>query len=118
MRHTVQLVVLLALATACGRGTPADPETLQLGRKVYGEEGCAACHGADRRGAAMGPPLERLSRHWDEPSLERFLLAPDEVIAASARLRRLDGRYPADMPAVFTRDDERVRALVAFLLDE
>ena len=113
----IPLGLVLLVAIACGGGEPADPELLRLGRLVYREEGCGARHGADLRGATMGPSLERLSRHWETEPLERFLVAPDEAIAASSRLQRLDAAYPANMPGVFDRDSERLRALVAYLLE-
>ena len=113
----VSLGLLVLVVLACGGGEPADPELVRLGREVYREEGCGACHGADLRGAPMGPSLERLSKRWESESLEHFLIAPDEAIAASSRLRRLDAEYSADMPGVFNRDGERLRALVAYLLE-
>lgn len=106
----------LAVSLACGGSERVDPETLRRGRQIYGEEGCAACHGSDLRGAQMAPSLKGMGRHWDAESLERFLRDPDAVIATSKRLENLDARYPANMPGVFIKDSERLRVLVAFLM--
>jgi mono/diheme cytochrome c family protein len=119
MRRLAAIVIpLLVMSLGCATRPPADPEVVRLGRQVYGEEGCAACHGFDLRGAQMAPSLENLSRHWDAASLEHFLRAPNEVKASSSRLRKLDERYAAKMPGVFNHDSERLRALVTFLLDQ
>lgn len=64
----------------------------------------------------MAPPLHGLSRHWNETTLRAFLLDPPRTISGDSRLHAMAREYPAQMPALFARDSDRLDALVAYLL--
>ena len=114
---------LLAGATVVACTAPSSepdkaPATPSPGRLVFLSEPCPTCHGRDRMGTNLGPPIANLSNRWDEDKLTRFLHAPAAAKRADPRLRQIAERYRSDMPALFSADEGRVRALVRYLLSE
>ncbi len=122
-RTPLRLLLAGLLAAAClGCGAPAaepeDAPTPSPGRAVFLAEACPTCHGRDRMGTNTGPPIARARERWDEQRLTAFLRSPAAFKQGDPRLRRLSERYRSDMPALFSVDPERVRALVRYLLQE
>jgi mono/diheme cytochrome c family protein len=112
------LLVAVACVVACGRSVVVDPATREAGAKVYRSESCAGCHGEERGGGRLAPPLRRLTRHWDDEELVRFLRDPTAFAADDGRIREMAARFPSRMPPAGTSDPEKLRALALFLLAE
>jgi len=119
----LRLAPFLTAGALLGCGAPPDevgrPTPIPSpGRVAYLAEACPTCHGRDRLGTNTGPPIVRARERWDKQQLTRFLRAPAAFKQADPRLRQLSERYRSDMPALFSPDDGRVRALVVYLLEE
>ncbi len=117
------LAALLGAAAWLGCGAPAgEPADARAtpppGRAVFLAEACPTCHGGDRMGTNVGPPIAGLHGRWTREELGRFLRAPAAFKQADPRLRRISERYRTDMPAMFSADEGRVRDLVRYLLEE
>jgi len=107
----------VAISIGCGPAglTPEEAERVRRGREMYAFEGCASCHGAERRGTKTAPALTSLARHWSADDLARYLRRPD-AYPKSARLLRIADRFPAEMAGMPAVAEARLRDLVAFLL--
>ena len=105
--------VAILVLTACGASAPkaGTPEAL------YVDLGCAKCHGADREGQRSGPPLIKIIDHWDEDSLLKYLKSPKTFVQSNPRLSYLDEQYPIAMPAYGTTDEQDLRKLAEFILN-
>jgi mono/diheme cytochrome c family protein len=112
----VGLLVAVAAVVACGRAVAVDPATRAAGARVYRSESCAGCHGEERGGGRLAPPLRGLARHWDEAELVRFLRDPTAFAADDGRIREMAARFPSKMPPAGTSDPEKLRTLALFLL--
>jgi len=108
----VAAVTAFVLA-ACGASGPAagTPEAL------YVDLGCAKCHGENREGQRSGPPLVKIIDHWNEDSLLEYLRSPKTFVQSNPRLSYLDEQYPIAMPAYGTTDEEDLRKLAEFILN-
>ena len=71
------------------------------GRRIYTVNACTTCHGADRAGTSVYPPLRSLSKTTNE-----------EAVAAVLRSGK------GQMPAYPNLSDEDMDALLAFLFDK
>ena len=105
-------LVLVAFA-ACGPSgpPPGSPQAL------YIDLGCAKCHGADRQGQRSGPPLIKISDHWDEGQLLEYLKSPRTFVESNPRLSYLDEQYPIAMPAYATTNEADLQKLAEFILN-
>ncbi|MCB9915194.1 MAG: c-type cytochrome [Planctomycetes bacterium] len=92
------LLLLAPLVTACDR-EPPKPLSEMTPRELFLEVRCDSCHGSDRRGSWMGPPLVDLEQHWTAPDLARYLRDPLPVIEATPRLTELKRQYTNPMRA-------------------
>ena len=103
-------VLILAAGGASGpqAGTP---------EALYADLGCAKCHGANREGQRSGPPLVKIIDHWDEESLLEYLRSPKTFVQSNPRLSYLEEQYPIAMPAYGTTDEEDLRKLAEFILN-
>ncbi|HVN76379.1 MAG TPA: c-type cytochrome [Thermoanaerobaculaceae bacterium] len=110
-------VAALGCTAPSGEPVAATP-TPSAGRLVFLAEPCPTCHGRDRMGTNVGPPIADLRGRWDESTLTRFLRAPAAFKQADPRLRQISERYRSDMPAFFSADERRTRSLVHYLLGE
>lgn len=111
------LVFLSALACSSPtKSTVQDDEDVRQGRQVFLALSCATCHGHDRRGTNIGPPVLKLRDHWTEERLLQFLRDPASFKQADSRLRRISERYRTDMPSPIVGDDAKLKALIAYLL--
>ena len=129
MRDTIfTIAIAIAVAvTACGSpptppdqpdDTPPTPVAASpaRGAGVYVAEGCGLCHGDDRAGTEIGPPLTGLADHWQTENLAAFLRDPAPMLASDPRLQEMAPNFETEMPGVSEADDAGVRDLVAFLL--
>lgn len=102
-----------ALATAGLVLLLAGPAAAQDGRSIF-ERSCASCHtigGGDK----VGPDLRGVGERRDRSFIERFVSAPDKVIASGdPTARELLAKYKVAMPNLALRPTE-VTALVDFL---
>ena len=114
--RTAGSVIVIACTLACGRSVVVDPATREAGAKVYRSESCAGCHGEERGGGRLAPPLRGLAGHWDAEELVSFLRDPTAFAADDGRIREMAARFPSKMPPAGTSDPEKLRALALFLL--
>jgi mono/diheme cytochrome c family protein len=110
----VVLCILVGItATGCG-GSAAS-----RGEKVYAMQSCAICHGKQREGSKLGPPLTGLKAHWTADQLVRDYF-PDPVTYQNndPRLREMLKTYNTmKMPAVRLPEADQ-RALADWLLTD
>ncbi len=116
LSRRASVFIAVASAVACGRALVVDPATREAGARVYRSEPCAGCHGEERAGGRLAPPLRGLAQHWDEEKLVRFLRDPVAFRQDDSRIRSMAARYPSKMPPVGTSDAEKLRVLALFLL--
>ena len=116
MKRAIFAVPLLLSAVACSRSEPVDPEILEAGRQVYLAQSCGGCHGENRAGSELAPPLTSVHLHWSAERLETYLKHPEAVTASEPRLKDLSSRWELEMPGVEEASPEDVRALALFLL--
>jgi len=102
-------LALLALS-ACSQGKSYP------GRETYQSGLCPQCHGVDRAGTAMGPPLKQLRRSWHPDSLGAYLQKPDAFVERNPRLQGLATKYTMVMPR-FNMDESTRHDLVRYLLE-
>jgi mono/diheme cytochrome c family protein len=89
---------LLALFSFTSCGSSSSEELASPpGRKLFIGELCASCHGFERQGSWMGPPLLELAEHWDAPSLSSFIKDPSVFLKTDQRIRDLAKRFQANM---------------------
>jgi cytochrome c553 len=101
------------------RVTQAAGEGEHPGRTLYIEMGCNVCHGADRTGEDMGPPLTGLSEHYDTDLLVEYLQDPPAVVQRSDRLQFLTQEFRhIEMPSFGEIPEEQLRTLAEYLLEE
>jgi mono/diheme cytochrome c family protein len=87
------------------------------GAQIYAMESCAICHGKQREGTRLGPPLIGLKAHWTEDKLVRDYF-PDPVTFQNndPRLREMLKTFNTmKMPAVRIPEADQ-RALARWLL--
>ena len=102
-----------ALATAGLALLLAGPAVAQDGKSIF-EQKCAGCHtigGGDR----VGPDLKGVGERRDRSWIERFIAAPDKVLASGdPTAEELLAKYKVAMPNLALTQAE-VTALVDFL---
>jgi cytochrome c553 len=86
------------------------------GAEVYKSASCSMCHGAERAGTDMAPPLVKLSEYWVPETLERYLLDPEGYAATDERLRDQAKQYSMKMPP-WSESEEEMAALINWLLE-
>lgn len=123
MKLTLPIAVLsamLVLAVACRQAEepaaePA-PALVSAGSEAYRVNACGICHGREREGTELGPPLRNLARFWSAERLQAFLKEPESFRTSSERMAQLAELYPADMPGLPAATAEELTALAAYLL--
>jgi cytochrome c2 len=115
--------VLLLTAAGLTCSPPEQPPAqenvaVRHGRQIFLALSCPTCHGHDRSGTNIGPPILKLRNHWTEERLVQFLRDPASFKQADTRLRQISERYRTDMPSAILGDNTKLKALVAFLLAE
>lgn len=103
------------------RLTPADPQRLAVGERVYRSH-CASCHGAklegqpnwrerDAQGRLPAPPHDASGHTWHHPDEMLFAITKFGV-ARAAKL----ADYPSDMPAYEgVLSDEEIVAVLSWI---
>ena len=109
---TLGAAVLLGLLT--GQYLAASP--VQSGSTVFGEK-CASCHTIGG-GDLVGPDLEGVTDRRDQAFLERFISAPDDVLASGDPVAKsLLEQYKVPMPNLGLTAAE-VDALITYLASQ
>lgn len=93
------------------------PAGVAPGKAIVHGSLCTQCHGDLLQGAATGPPLKDLGRHWTEKELIRYLKNPPGFIETDPRLQELRKQYNSLMP-VFQMDPETRRSVARYLLQQ
>lgn len=116
-------LVLLILLAGCdvGGAKKADPQTLQLGGKLYAQY-CAACHGAKLEGQAdwrqrlpngrmPAPPHDESGHTWHHSDAVLFGITKHGLVPPYA-----PPGYESDMPAFGSvLSDDEIRAVLAYI---
>lgn len=68
-------------------------QTIEYGKKLFEEQGCATCHGSDYKGTQLGPPLTRLKKIWKRQELLQYLKNPEQYEEKNPRLKKLATNY-------------------------
>jgi ubiquinol-cytochrome c reductase cytochrome b subunit len=86
----------------------ADPALLDLGAKVYAEQGCAGCHRLAGKGSAAGLALDRVGRRrkYDVDWMIRHMQDPAALVSGST------------MPPYKHVPESYLRALTAYLFQD
>ena len=120
MHRTAAAMTALMLLAACD-APQADPQTIKLGARLYGEH-CAACHGANlegqpdwRRRRADGrlpaPPHDESGHTWHHPDEVLFAITKHGLVPPYA-----PKDYQSDMPAFAGKlSDDEIRAVLAYI---
>lgn len=111
MRHGLPLLLLGLFAVSCD-SEPEKPRSEFTGPELFLDARCDSCHGGDRTGSWMGPPLAGLRENWTEEDLARYLRDPVPVIDATPRLSKMRRKYPSTMRA-FPELPKRERLRIA-----
>lgn len=128
-------IVLAAFACACGGGdggsagraaapepaseaAPAATVDAEAARAIYAEQDCAMCHGEDRAGTDMAPPLRDLGTYWNEDMLVRYLDDPLVFQEEEPSFRENRKQYDLEMPAYGNVPVEQRRTLARWLLQD
>lgn len=90
---TTLLVSTLVLACSLRK----DPPPGASGPVIYELQNCANCHGPERAGTRLGPPLAGLGGRWTRARLADYLADPRAMVASDARLAELDRQWSSDM---------------------
>ncbi|MFN7982412.1 MAG: cytochrome c [Vicinamibacterales bacterium] len=114
-RLLMAVVTALAIAAAgCDPAARPAAGTAAAGRTLYGENGCASCHGPAGRGD--GPVAKTLAiPPRDFKSVESFRNGRDETSIAATLAVGID-RNGAKMPAFNHLTETERRALALFVL--
>jgi len=92
--------------------TGAPPEV------AYAALNCGKCHGAELEGQRTAPKLTGLATRWTEEDLYDYLRDPKAVQARMPRLAYMAEKYPIEMPAYAHTDEEVLRNLNRWLLEQ
>lgn len=79
------------------------PRSLEVGKKLFTEATCAACHQLGGAGGAVGPALDEVVSRWkgDRAALIREIIEPSH---------RIDDKYSMHM--VLTLDGETISGII------
>jgi cytochrome c2 len=108
MKLAIVVAATLAAGSALAQQAP--------GETLFKKANCQVCHGAERKGSTLAPPLLGLSKSWDADRLAAYLADPYKVSKGDARLEELEKKFPAVMPPYGAPEGDR-KALAAWLLE-
>ena len=90
---------------------------LSEGEKVWNEQGCATCHGADFKGTELGPALKRLKKNWKKNDLLIYMNGPGAYAEKNARLKKIGEKFTLmRMPDFDFLPKKQATDLVDFLI--
>ena len=100
---------LLSTLAGCNEGSSqSDADTLP-GKKLFIAELCASCHGFERQGSWMGPPLRNLDENWERHNLAEFIRTPSKFTGRDERIKKLSKQFRTQMaPNKRLSEDERL----------
>ncbi|MFN7984822.1 MAG: cytochrome c [Vicinamibacterales bacterium] len=108
------LVVCAVMAVGCDPAARPAEGTAAAGRALYGENGCASCHGPSGRGdGPVGKTLAIPPRDFKDA--QSFRNGRDEMSIAATLAAGID-RNGAKMPAFNHLSESERRALALFVL--
>lgn len=108
----MKLAIVVAAVLAAG-AVSAQQAT---GEALYRKANCQVCHGAERKGSTLAPPLLGLAKSWDTDRLAAYLADPYKVSKGDARLEELEKKFPAVMPPYGAPEADR-KALAGWLIE-
>lgn len=127
-------LLLVAALVACGGEKPPTPAPSSAveaepavtsendggegARAIYDAQHCAMCHGENRDGTDMAPPLRALATYWDEDKLVRYLNDPAAFQEAEPSFRETRRQYDMEMPAFDQVPEDDRRRLARWLLTD
>jgi mono/diheme cytochrome c family protein len=103
---------ILALA-ACGEEAPRAPRPIA---KLWKDEGCATCHGANAEGTRLAPDLRDKATHWTREALSAYLKDPVGFASRDERLRAQMKGYSQAMPTYKMLSQAELDTLVEHVL--
>jgi hypothetical protein len=110
----------LGLLAACPQeGGGGEPAAKVPGAQLYAQRRCGICHGDNREGKPLAPPLKGLAQHWTADELV-YKYFPDPVAYQNnnPRLSKMLEQYSSmKMPPVLG-DPAELRVLAEWLLTE
>lgn len=118
------VAVALVVAGCGGAGGPVappnDPDSPPIdpvaAAALYEEHSCGMCHGENREGTEVGPPLAELDGYWDADRMVRYLEDPTAFREAEPSFQDDRTQYDTDMPAFdYVSEDDR-RTLARWLI--
>ncbi len=95
---------------------PAVSTPVAAGQALYVKANCAMCHGDDRAGKALGPPLLALQQHWTADKMVAYFQDPQGYAANDARLAEQKKQFSMKMPPPSLSADE-LQILAQWLLE-
>lgn len=123
----IALAALLVGTIACGgsgespepRIEPAaSPSGDSESARLYRDNDCGLCHGENREGTDLGPPLRDLGTFWDTDRLTTYLENPLAFHEAEPRFLESRTQFEMEMPPFDHLTVEERRALATWLLAE
>lgn len=109
-------IVLAAGAAACGTSTDAGREPILDAPAAYHKRTCYRCHGRDREGTEIGPPLHGLAEHWDVDRLAAYIADPESFRKDDPRLEQLVDDYRGKVMKGYKLAESERKALATWLL--
>jgi mono/diheme cytochrome c family protein len=95
----------------------AEPPPAKTGDELYVAGNCHVCHGADRNGSSLGPPLRKLAANWSAEEMVKYFKDPGNYAASDPRLSEHKGKYQMVMPPLRIPDADQLR-LAQWLLEQ
>lgn len=105
-----------AVPLSCGGARDGGADDPPSPASSFRQRTCYRCHGADRSGTEIGPPLESLRTHWDEESLVRYIADPTPFRERDPRIQALVRRYGGRVMRGVAMPTGEARELARWLL--
>lgn len=117
MRYTIYLLILATVSILIEHGFTQQKKNISEGKEVFNNLGCKTCHGADRIGTNLGPPLTSVKKNWNKKSLLEYLKSPQVIVNKNPKLKKLKEKYNmTEMPSFESIQQKQANELVDFLL--
>ena len=114
--HVLSSTFLLLVFIVLSPSFAQSKQTIEHGKKLFEEQGCATCHGSDFKGTQLGPPLARLKKTWKRQELLPYLKNPEQYAEKNPRLKKLASNYSMmKMPGFDFLKPTELQAIMDFL---